>query len=404
MPQVEPRVFNVAALIASSEEVHVPGWIALDQTRVVDFGSGRATQAIDLGNVCLLPAFVNAHTHLEFSHLAHPLSAERGFSRWIAAVVAERQSRTVPLADSLSAGVSESAATGSGLLGEIATGDATLPHLAAHGVEGVVFRESICFAPDHIAAEIARARNHLANQQQSAPASGKLITGLSPHAPYTVLPELLEKLVELSVDASAPMAMHIAETTEERQLVEEGQGPLADFFKERQLWRSEFVRGSGGIPEILRSLARAPRALVVHGNYLKSDELDDLAGHPSLTLVYCPRTHRHFGHHPHPWRRLRDAGGRVIFGTDSRASNPDLSLHRELQFLTGHFTDVPPRDLFRMATEVAATALVDNPAAAQITRNGSPRLTLITRRRPTQWRDPFADILAPDATVVAFPD
>jgi cytosine/adenosine deaminase-related metal-dependent hydrolase len=73
--------------------------------------------------------------------------------------------------------------------------------------------------------------------------------------------------------------------------------------------------------------------------------------------VYCPRTHAYFGHPPHPWRELLARGGRVALGTDSRASNPDLSLFDELRFLHERFPEAEPQELLRLGTVCGAAAL-----------------------------------------------
>jgi cytosine/adenosine deaminase-related metal-dependent hydrolase len=95
----------------------------------------------------------------------------------------------------------------------------------------------------------------------------------------------------------------------------------------------------------------------VHGNYLNDTEIDYIASRPHLTVVYCPRTHAYFGHSPHPWLRLLERGASVAIGTDSRASNPDLSLWRELCFLRDHFPNVDPRTLLKLGTVNGAQAL-----------------------------------------------
>src|SRR5690606_23901877 len=101
--------------------------------------------------------------------------------------------------------------------------------------------------------------------------------------------------------------------------------------KDLGLWRPDLIPQSDDWRPYLEPLSTAPRALVIHGNFLEAADLDFLAGQPQMSVVYCPRTHHHFGHSPHPWKRMREQGIRVVLGTDSRASNPDLSLFRELQ-------------------------------------------------------------------------
>ena len=104
-------------------------------------------------------------------------------------------------------------------------------------------------------------------------------------------------------------------------------------------------------------LVRLPQALVIHGNYLDVEEREFLAGKQNFTVVYCPRTHAHFRHEPHPWLDLRKRGVRVALGTDSRASNPDLSLWNELLFLRERFPQVAPGELLELGTRAGAEAL-----------------------------------------------
>jgi cytosine/adenosine deaminase-related metal-dependent hydrolase len=76
-----------------------------------------------------------------------------------------------------------------------------------------------------------------------------------------------------------------------------------------------------------------------------------------LTVVYCPRTHHFFRYPDHPVARLQAAGVRVALGTDSRASNPDLNLWKEVQYLLCHRMDLPPGNVLEMATVNGARAL-----------------------------------------------
>jgi cytosine/adenosine deaminase-related metal-dependent hydrolase len=69
---------------------------------------------------------------------------------------------------------------------------------------------------------------------------------------------------------------------------------------------------------------------LIHGNYLTQHEIELAAKYRErLSMVYCPRTHVHFQHSPYPLNAMRQAGLRVVLGTDSRASSPDLNLWQE---------------------------------------------------------------------------
>jgi cytosine/adenosine deaminase-related metal-dependent hydrolase len=76
-----------------------------------------------------------------------------------------------------------------------------------------------------------------------------------------------------------------------------------------------------------------------------------------MSIVYCPRTHAYFGHEPYPLWKMLAASARVAVGTDSRASNPDLSVLGELREIVKDRRSVPPDKVLAMGTLAAAQAL-----------------------------------------------
>lgn len=314
------------------------------------------TNCIDCGDAALLPGLVNAHTHLEFSLLPQPIQPARPFTDWIRALVAYR--RTELHANecrrqaAINAGASEALSRGTTLLGEIATQGWTSPSPSIRSPRIVAFRELIGLSATTVRSQVELAADWLLR----APARG-IVDGLSPHAPYSITPELLVQGVALARQHDAPVAMHVAETREELQFLADGTGPLVELLQSFGVWPESGLTTGRRPLDILRVLADAPRALVVHGNYLADDELDFLAGRSNMSVIYCPRTHEFFGHEPHPWRKLLACGANVALGTDGRGSNPDLSLWNELTFLRNRFPDVAPSVLLELGTLAGARAL-----------------------------------------------
>ncbi|MEQ8846865.1 amidohydrolase family protein [Botrimarina sp.] len=182
--------------------------------------------------------------------------------------------------------------------------------------------------------------------------------GVSPHAPYTASPQLIRELVSVAASRGMPVAMHLAESPEELLLLQEGRGPFQEILEERGMW-DPWVIGRGSAPlDYLRMLTRAPKSLVVHGNYLDYSELAMMARQAgSMSLVYCPRTHAHFKHQPYPLAAALGLGVPVCLGTDSRASNPDLSILSEMREVAERYPSVPPETILRMGTLSGAEAL-----------------------------------------------
>ncbi|MBA3484900.1 MAG: amidohydrolase family protein [Pirellulales bacterium] len=329
------------------------GYVSIADGRIaaisaVDPGTGPIE---DLGDVVLLPGLINAHTHLEFSTLAEPLGV-RGMSlpEWIRLVIGDRKRGDRDAASAIARGLRESLASGVTTIGEIATSPAGLYTSAAAAPATVLFQEAIGFSAGRVESVFGEVERRLDEAPHPA--------GISPHAPYTVHPRLLERLVQLAASRGAPVAMHLAESREELELLASGSGPFRELLEERSMWDARAIAPGSRPLDYLRRLAKAPRSLVIHGNYLAADEIEFIAQRRErMSVVYCPRTHAYFGHEPYPLAAMRAAGVRVALGTDGRASNPDLSVLEEVRQVANRFPGVSPADALRMAMLDAAEAL-----------------------------------------------
>lgn len=343
--------------------------------RIVSVRAQKVAGEIDLGDQLLLPGLVNAHTHLEFSGLAEPIPYQDTFADWIRNVVAWRRKETdASQRAALRQGLRESRDAGVSLIGEISTGgwgppdncrpapgEGDRPDLLAPRL--VIFDEILGLRDDVIRPQMADACQHLM-VGRIRPASIPLedwhpnwTAGLSPHAPYSLSRELFSEALTLAGRANVPVAMHIAETREELEFLASGTGPLAELFAEWGLWRVGDRAAFGAPLQVLQQLAGLKRVLVIHGNYLGDVEFDFLTGRPNFSVVYCPRTHAHFGHQHYPLARLLSGGIRVALGTDSRASNPDLNLLQEMKEITIRHPEVNPATVLKMGTCWGAEAL-----------------------------------------------
>ena len=378
----------------------IPGGIVtLAGGRIVSVGKRSAgPRARDLGDVAILPGLINAHTHLEFSHLRKPLGTPNmAFPDWIRAVIAHRAAEASARRDSLQAGLSECLQSGTAAIGEIATTGWSLDAFTASPIHSTLFFELIGLSDEAASERVTLAREHLS----LLAASSKIHAGLSPHAPYTVHPELCKQLVELAMRERCPLTMHLAESPEELELLATASGPFRALLEERGVWQSDALPGGLRPLDYLKWLSRAPRTLVVHGNYLDDDEIAFIAEHDErMSVVYCPRTHAYFGHFEYPLARLLRAGVRVALGTDSRASNPDLSLLAEMRHVARHHTNVSPRDVLRMGTQCGAEALALSESLGSLEPGKNAALTLV--RLPSNGHsEPHELLFGGDDPVVA---
>jgi len=185
-----------------------------------------------------------------------------------------------------------------------------------------------------------------------------LAMGLSPHAPYTTTGKLIRRTVSRCRRFKLPLMMHLAETNDEIKWIENGNGPLQDML--------DLMIGPLGKPTSDRlsligyvsEIIQAPKTLLIHGNYLNLESKVLLAKHRQrAAVVYCPRTHQHFRHERYPLEQMLKLGVRVLLGTDSRASNPDLNIWEEARLVLQEFPSIRPEQILRMITSDAAEFL-----------------------------------------------
>lgn len=317
------------------------GAVVLDNRGVVT-AVGRATHLRTLGEVrehqaVLLPGLVNAHAHLELSHLAGRVPGGDGLAAWIRRLLALRDSEPglnnlSQVIDSARAAALAMAARGTVAVADVTNGGQVAGLLLEAGLDVLVLDERI--AP------------------RGLPAPSRPGAIPTAHATYTCG---VPSLRALAAAAGGRLAsIHVEEDPAEAAYLLEGRGPLADLLDERNA-RPE------GTPCGLRPVAWldalqliGPGTLLVHLTCADDASLA-LAARLGATAVLCPRSNLHISDRLPPVARIRAAGLRVALGTDSLASSPSLDVLGEVATLAKAGAD--PAWLLNAATLDGAHAL-----------------------------------------------
>lgn len=378
-----------------SEPVISNGIVEISDGIVIAIRKSKTPESnsIDLGPVSLIPGLINAHTHLEFSNLDRPLGkVGMAFTDWIRLVVAQRsdsQSNAAAKSHAIKLGIRESIESGVIAIGDIAT-DPMLAEDYGDEIVATIFHERLGRHPDRVRSTVERAGLTLeafrnGPKQQSA---------VSPHAPYSVHPDLLAASIKQAQQLHCPLAMHLAETREELQLLRDQTGPFVELLQSLDAWHPETFRSGTTILDYLKLIAQAPRSIVVHGNYLSASEIEFIAQHRTkMSVVYCPRTHDFFHHDDYPLNKLLDARINVAVGTDSRASNPDLNLYRELQMIQQKFPSCESGRILELGTREGALAIGIESEFGTIKSSPAAHLNVVDS-------DTIQNLFSPTATCV----
>jgi cytosine/adenosine deaminase-related metal-dependent hydrolase len=317
-PITAPPIADGAVLVDERGKIAAVGPVATvpapDGARRLEFPEGA-----------LVPGFVNCHTHLELTHLAGK-NRETAFAPWIRTIRALKDN-TTPEAflHAAEQGVRDAWAAGVTCVADTGSTGAPLQALARLGGRGIYYQE--VFGPDPAKcgsslAELTGAVAHL------SPLTSHLVRlGVSPHAPYTVSDTLYRATTKFARHEQLPVAVHLAESREETELVRDGTGAFAEALRARGI----AVRAHDCSPvEYLLQLGvlASGNCLAIH--CVQVDERDiailrDSGG----TVAHCPRSNRAHGHGTAPLAAFRRAGVRVGLGTDSVVSVGDADLRAE---------------------------------------------------------------------------
>lgn len=302
----------------------------------------------DHEETALVPAAINAHTHLDFSGLSLPKPEKPpGFARWVFSVF-EAKGGLSPFErrDVRRKGRSEAAETATVWLGDVVN-----PPLDGVANEGGVpyerrFVELLGFSAGHLEEVLPGARDGAIPPQP-----------LAAHSLYGTSWAVIRQAKAWTRARRLPFSIHAAEHWEETVFVRDGVGFCRDLLIFLGRWDASW-RPSGTSPvRTLEALGVLDsQTLLVHMVHVDSEDWD-ITARRGACVCFCPRSNLWIeGTLP----KMEEAIRRRIpcaLGTDSRASNEDLNLFREATAVLDAYPGVEPAMVLRMMTMGGARAL-----------------------------------------------
>lgn len=324
--------------------------------RIAAFGpdasvpSGGDAQSRDLGDAAIMPGLVNTHTHLELMAL-RGLVQDRPFTRWITQI---RKLKDRLAADVYRAaarwGVLESFAAGITTIGDTGSSGEPARAIADLGARGVAFHE--VFGPDPAQCDSVMDELRRTLRDLDRLASERLAIGVSPHAPYTVSEQLLHAVGAFARQDARKVAIHVAESREERDFVEDGRGRFAEHLRGRGIHVP--IHGVSPIAWALRGLGGS-QPLMIHCVHADTSDFRAIA-RSLATVAHCPVSNAALDNGHANLALMQECSVKVGLGTDSVVAGNSLDLFAEAR-LAGMAASMEPRRQLRLITADAADAL-----------------------------------------------
>ena len=352
LPVSRPPIENGAVLIIGNRLHGVGSW--------PDFKAEAGEEIYDLGEVVLLPGLVNAHCHLDYTDMAGQLPPPKTFTDWIPLITAAKTAWSYSdYAHSWLHGERMLLRNGTTTVADIEAMPDLLPELwDATPLRVFSFLEMTGIRARREPAEILRE----AVEKIDALDHARCSASLSPHAPYSTLPELLRHSARLARARRWTLCTHLAESDQEFEMFAHARGAMFDWLQRNHRDNSDCGLGSP-VEHLARNEILGPNLIAIHANVLAPDDATLLGKH-RVNVVHCPSSHAYFGHPTFQRERLAAAGVNLCLGTDSLATvrvverqAPELNMFREMQALANRDKTISPEAVLQMATVNGARAL-----------------------------------------------
>lgn len=296
----------------------------------------------------IFPGLVNAHCHLELSHLEN-LPYPGDFVAWIREVLAWKYAPDGEASDrAMARGILQCLLGGTTTIGDHISCDGELEILTHSPLRGRAFVEILGVVPE-VAQDLLDCSFALARDFEKA--KGRFQIHPTPHSVHALDADVLKKAFAQGTEM---FSIHLGESEAEQEYFSEGKGMMMDLIRERG--SPLRPRAPSALQVLNQEGVLDEKILAVHGNYFSPEDLD-LCAQRGVSIVHCPLSHQYFGHRPFPWHRAVQAGVNIALGTDSLASARSLSMLEVMRAAQADFPDIAPMEIFAAATRGGAKAL-----------------------------------------------
>ena len=300
----------------------------------------------------ITPGFVNAHCHLELSHMKNMIPANTGLQEFVKQIVSLRQVEPDVIQEAIVAAENEMKANGIVAVGDISNTLDTLTQKAKHNLAYYTFVELYDLDPTRAADKLnAGIENQKAFEQNCVRAS------LVPHAPYSVTNDLWKLLSDHF--GAHTISMHNQETPDENDFFKTKTGSFLGMYERTKVSLDFFEpTGLSSLQSVLPIFKNANTSILVHNSFTSAKDISAVKKQmPNTFWCLCPNANMYIEQTMPPIELLRASGVNIIVGTDSYASNWSLNILDELKTIQKHNPQIPLDEMLGWATINGARAL-----------------------------------------------
>ena len=323
-------------------------------------------------NGILSPGFVNAHCHLELSHMKGMIPAHTGLQEFVKQIVALRQVAPEAIQEAIVAAESEMIANGIVAVGDISNTLDTLNQKAKHHLAYYSFVELYDLDPTRAEDKIIEGLEMQKQFQENC-----VRASLVPHAPYSVTNNLWNLLsAHFGIHT---ISMHNQETIDENEFFKTKSGSFLGMYERTKVNLDFFeATGKSSLQSILPIFKKVHHGILVHNSFTSADDIQ--AVHAAMDNAFwclCPNANQYIEQTMPPIELLRSEKANIVIGTDSYASNWSLNILDELKTIQHHHPQISLGEMLGWATLNGAKALQMDKYLGSFEKGKKPGVVLI---------------------------
>ncbi len=334
---------------------------------------------IEIFKGILTPGFINAHCHLELSHMKDLIPEKTGLVDFVYKVVSERHFAEEEIQNAIETAEDEMLLNGIVAVGDICNNLLTLPQKQKQRLAYYNFIETSGWL---LAIAQPRFERALNLYKEFSTTNYKLQTtnsSIVPHAPYSVSDELWKLISPFFENKVA--SIHNQETLFEDEFFLHGTG---DFVRMYQLMNIDNTHhqptNKSSLQSYFSKLSKATSVILVHNTFTKQEDVDYIKQKSANHLVsfcICINANKYIENTVPPIELLKNNDCNIVLGTDSLASNSSLNLLDEMKTIQKEFPGISLNNMLQWGTINGARSLQMEKVLGSFENGKKPGVVLI---------------------------
>lgn len=329
-------------------------------------------------NGILCPGFINAHCHLELSHMKGHIPKHTGLVDFVLKVVTERHYAEHDILEAIEDAEDEMLQNGIVAVGDICNN--TLP-VAQKNKGRLLYHNFIessgfipAFAKDRFDKSVAILNEYRSGIRHQA-------SSITPHAPYSVSPAMFSMINEFPENNL--LTIHNQETAAENEFFEKGAGDFLRLYQQMGIDISFFKpSGKTSLQTWFPYFTKDQSIILVHDVVTSAKDIEftntnPQTPNPKLFFCLCPNANLYISNTLPDVNMLMNQTGHIVLGTDSLASNDQLSILAEIKTLQDNFKDIDLATLLKWATSNGSKALQMDDRLGSFEKGKQPGVLLL---------------------------